>query len=106
MQAARCLRQACESAGLAYFNPHSFRNTLAALGERLCTTPEAFTAWSQNLAHANVLTTFTSYGVVARGRQAAILNELGRTGSVKATSTEPDEGTVQKVIAHVLQKAS
>jgi hypothetical protein len=31
------------STGLPYANPHSFRRTLAQLGERLCHTPEEFT---------------------------------------------------------------
>ncbi len=57
-------KAAFERAGLPYFNPHSFRNTLAMLGERICPTPEAFNAWSQNLGHAHVATTFTSYGAV------------------------------------------
>ncbi len=52
------------SAGLPYFNPHSFRNTLAQLGEEVCKTPEQFKAWSQNLGHEKVLTTFTIYGEV------------------------------------------
>jgi integrase len=102
----RIFRRAFGSAGLPYFNPHSFRNTLAALGEKLCTTPETFKAWSQNLAHENVLTTFTSYGAVARKRQADILNELSRTGGAKAASTEPNEETVQQVITYLQRKAS
>jgi hypothetical protein len=34
---------------LPYFNPHSFRKTLALLGGRICKTPEEYKAWSQNL---------------------------------------------------------
>ena len=33
-------------------------------------------AWSQNLGHNQVLTTFTSYGVVPADRQAAIVRGL------------------------------
>jgi integrase len=55
-----------QRADLPYFKPHSFRMTLAMLGERICPTPEAFKAWSQNLGHEHVLTTFTSYGNVAQ----------------------------------------
>jgi integrase len=55
----RIFRKAFEAAGLPYYNPHSFRKTLAALGERICATPEAMKAWSQNLSHETVLTTFT-----------------------------------------------
>jgi len=52
------------NAGIQYFNPHSFRNTLVSLGEKLCQSPEEFKAWSQNLGHEGVLTTFYSYGEV------------------------------------------
>lgn len=71
-------REAFEAAGLPYFNPHSFRKTLALLGERVCHTPEEFKAWSQNLGHEKVLTTFSSYGEVAHLRQAAIIRGLAR----------------------------
>lgn len=74
----RIFREAFTAAGLPYFNPHSFRRTLAQLGERLCRTPEEFKAWSQNLGHEQVLTTFSSYGSVAAHRQAEIIRELHR----------------------------
>ena len=63
-------REAFTRAGLPYFNPHSFRNTLAQLGERCCATPEAFKSRSENLGHEGVLTTLTSYGAVEPARQA------------------------------------
>jgi hypothetical protein len=69
-------RDAFVGAGLPYFNPHSFRNTLVRLGEDLCKSPEAFKAWSQNLGHEKVLTTFLSYGAVACDRQGEILRGL------------------------------
>jgi integrase len=69
-------RKAFACAGLPYFNPHSLRKTLAQLGERLCKTPEEFKAWSQNLGHDGVLTTFSSYGTVAATRQAEIIRSL------------------------------
>jgi integrase len=64
-------KDAFVAAGLPYFNPHSFRKTLAQLGEKLCRTPEQFKAWSQNLGHD------TSYGNVAHERQREIIHELG-----------------------------
>ena len=64
------------SPGLPYFNPHSFRTTLAQLGESVCQNPEQFKAWSQNLGHEGVLTTFLSYGAVAAGRQGQIIQML------------------------------
>lgn len=81
-------RHAFEAAGLPYFNPHSLRSTLAQLGEQLCQTPEEFKAWSQNLGHEGVLTTFHSYGSVAPRRQGEIIHSLGRPsprpGTVRA----------------------
>lgn len=69
---------AFETAGLPRYGPHSFRKTLVQLGERTCKTPEEFKAWSQNLGHEQVLTTFTSYGSVSRHRQGEIIKGLGK----------------------------
>jgi len=69
-------RKAFNDAGLPYFNPHSFRNTLVRLGEEICKTPEQFKAWSQNIGHEKVLTTFLSYGGVACQRQGEIIRDL------------------------------
>jgi hypothetical protein len=62
-------RAALEAVGLPLFNPHSFRTTLAQLGESVCQNPEQFKAWSQNLGHEGALTTFLSHGSVAPRRQ-------------------------------------
>jgi integrase/recombinase XerD len=70
-------KEAFEAAGLPASNPHSFRHALTVLGERTCKTPEEFKAWSQNLGHEQVLTTFGSYGEVAAHRQAEIMKALG-----------------------------
>lgn len=72
----RIFRQAFERADLPYFKPHAIRDTLVQLGERVCTTPEEFKAWSQNLGHEKVLTTFTSYGAVPSHRQAALIRGM------------------------------
>ena len=62
-------RHAFAAAGLPYFNPHSFRAMLVRHAMTLNLSPEAMKAWSQNLGHADVLTTFTSYGAVPVHRQ-------------------------------------
>src|ERR1043165_837675 len=72
----KIFRLAFEAAGQPYFNPHSFRKTLARLGERVCQTPEEVKSWSQNLGHDQVLTTFSSYGQVAVHRQGEIMQSL------------------------------
>ena len=73
----RIFRHAFELAGLPYFKPHSIRDTLAQLGERSSKNAEIFKAWSQNLGHENMLTTFTSYGTVPAHRQAELIRGLG-----------------------------
>ena len=80
----KVFREAFEAAGLPYFNPHSFRNTLAQLGERTCRTPEEFKAWSQNLGHEKVMTTFSSYGAVASARQADLIRAIGNEPGASA----------------------
>jgi integrase len=72
----KIFREAFAGAGLPYFNPHSLRKTIAQLGEEVCKTPEEFKAWSQNLGHEKVLTTFLSYGNVACNRQGDIIRGL------------------------------
>jgi integrase len=73
----KIFKDAFAAAGLPYFNPHSFRKTLALFGGQICKSPEEYKAWSQNLGHENVLTTFSSYGDVAWHRQAEIIRALG-----------------------------
>ena len=72
----KVFKGAFEQAGLPYFNPHSFRKTLVQLGETVCQSPEEFKAWSQNLGHEGVLTTFFSYGEVQERRQCEIFKAL------------------------------
>ncbi|MBB3235797.1 site-specific integrase [Phyllobacterium endophyticum] len=85
----RIFGQSFNEAGLPYFNPHSFRTTLARLGETLCKTPEEFKAWSQNLGHEHVLTTFRSYGEVSSHRQAEIIRKLGTSSNDVTHSIDP-----------------
>jgi integrase/recombinase XerD len=75
----RIFRVAFERAGLPYFNPHSFRHTLAQLGQQRCRSPEEMKAWSQNLGHEQMLTTFTSYGHIEEHRQGEIIRALDVT---------------------------
>lgn len=69
-------REAFEAAGLRYYHPHLFRRTLVALGQTVCQTPEQFKAWSQNLGHDGVMTTFTSYGSLSPQRQGELIQTL------------------------------
>jgi integrase len=91
-------KAAFTAAGLPYFNPHSFRKTLVQLGERTCKTPEEFKAWSQNLGHEKVLTTFSSYGQVPSSRQAEIMARLAQP----ASSTQDDK--IVEIVQEVLRR--
>ena len=46
-------------------------------GGHICKSPEEYKAWSQNLGHEDVLTTFSSYGEIERHRQGEIIRALG-----------------------------
>lgn len=70
-------RQAFADAGIPYFNPHSFRDMLVRYAMALDLSPEQMKAWSQNLGHSDVLTTFTSYGNVPVHRQGELVQALG-----------------------------
>jgi hypothetical protein len=97
----KIFREAFESAGLTYFNPHSFRKTLARFGQQVCQSPEAFKAWSQNLGHKKVLTTFTSYGPVGVERQAELIRTAG-----KQSQAEADIATILRSIADNHERAT
>ena len=72
-------RRRYEAAGLRHCRRWLRRSPqyLVQLGERCCRTPEDFKAWSQNLGHEGVLTTFSSYGEVSPRRQGEIIRGLG-----------------------------
>ena len=78
--AAAIFKQAFADAGLPPFSPHRVRDTLAELAKHYCRTPEDYKAWSQNLGHEDVLTTFRSYGSVATGRQIELMTKFRKSG--------------------------
>ncbi len=97
-------RELIANAGLSYFNPHSLRMTLTKFGQQVCTTPEQFKAWSQNLGHENVLTTFTSYGTVGPDRQADLIRNA-HSGGHPSAMTAPDPRTVAQVMSWLSSRA-
>lgn len=94
-------REAFHIAGLPYFNPHSLRSTLVQLGETVCQTPEEFKAWSQNLGHEDVLTTFYSYGEVGSRRQGEIIRDLAKPQQTQ----RPDVSEFAKAVARELRSS-
>lgn len=74
-------KRAYAAAGLPYFNPHAMRDMLVRHAMALGLPPEALKAWSQNLGHTDVLTTFTSYGSVPLHRQGELIRAVKRGGN-------------------------
>ena len=78
----KVFKGAFEAAGLPTFNPHSLRKTLAQLGQKKCRTVEQMKAWSQNLGHDELMTTFASYGNLGRSQQADIMAKLAKAPDI------------------------
>lgn len=94
----KVFRESFKQAGLPYFPPHSLRKTLTRLGLKICGSAEEFKAWSQNLGHEQVLTTFLNYGSVTHDRQSEIIRGLG-------SSRQPTQPSAKEINA-VLQWAA
>ena len=64
----------------------------------MCKTPEDFKAWSQNLGHEDVLTTFYSYGQVGSRRQGEIIRSLGEPRPAEQSNADAiAEAVVRKL---------
>lgn len=87
----RIFKESFEAAGLPYYNPHSFRSTLARLGQQTCRNAEELKAWSQNLGHEQVMTTLTSYGTVPPHRQAELITAFRDRAAVAGGRLDADE---------------
>ena len=62
----------CAEAALPYFHPHSFRHLVVSILSQTRLTEEEKRAISLNLGHANVGTTFGSYGYGAMNDERAV----------------------------------
>jgi integrase len=98
----KVFREAFFNAGLPYFNPHSFRNTLVQLAQEVCNTLEEFKAWSQNLGHEKVLTSFLSCGEAGYERQGEIIRNLALFPQKKL---KKDIDQIAKAVVNRLNKA-
>lgn len=97
----RIFREAFTRAGLPYFNPHSLRKTLALSGQQVCKSPEEYKAWSQNLGHEGVLTTFLSYGAVSTTRQSEIMRQLATPTQVDPSNIANGLREMQELLARM-----
>lgn len=72
------VKTAFVSQGMPGFRLHSFRKTLAMLGNELCQTPEELKAWSQNFGHDSIATTVNDYMPVSPYRQRQIISGMAK----------------------------
>ena len=80
------IQGAFSAVGLPKFHPHSIRHALIRHATTLDLTPEEMKAWSQNLGHTDVLTTFLSYGQVPTHRQGELSTQRPRLEPTLARS--------------------
>lgn len=76
-------------AGLPYYNPHSFRKMLAIWAQEHCTQME-FKAFSQNIGHEHVMTTYNSYGTMPDHKRRNVINAIG-TGNAELAHVSVDK---------------
>jgi integrase/recombinase XerD len=100
----RVFKDAFAAAGLPYAKPHSFRDTLVRLGQRLCRTPEEWKAWSQNLGHESEATTFVGYGLVPTHRQTEIMR--GFANSTAEGPQEEDLALIETALKRLKSRAA
>jgi len=91
-------KRAFASAGLPYFNPHLFRNTIVQWAEKNC-TPYEFKAISQNLGHEHAMTTYNSYGKISERAQIEAIANLGQA------TTGMNEIPTDKILAELARRA-
>lgn len=70
------IKNAFTDAGLPPYGPHSFRKMLVILANDYCKTPEQFKAWSMNLGHEHVATTWSAYCQISSTRQADLIRDM------------------------------
>lgn len=70
--ARKIFEKRCRNAGLSYFHPHSFRHSIVNILSKTRLTEEEKRAISLNLGHANVGTTFGSYGYGSMSNEGAV----------------------------------
>lgn len=69
----KIVRVAFEAAGIPNYGSHAFRHMLARHAVKHSKSVAEFVATSQNLGHADVLTTLRSYGQISRDEQRTLI---------------------------------
>jgi len=69
-------KRAFAAAGIDYHNPHSLRALLVRHYMAMNLTHAQMKAVSQSLGHADIMTTFSSYGQIPSQRQSELIREI------------------------------
>ena len=93
----KIFKDAFAANGMRYYNPHSFRNTLVALAQELNLGPKPMKAWSQNLGHEKLDTTYNSYGNLDANAQRRAMLAIGQ-----APKAEVGMAAIQAMIDNAL----
>lgn len=94
-------KRAFESAALPYFNPHSFRSMLVRHAMSLDLNVEEMKAWSQNLGHSDVMTTFTSYGQVPVSRQGDLIKAAEQRRNEQGSDAAQQVAVLEGLLARL-----
>jgi site-specific recombinase XerD len=91
--------------GIKYYHPHTFRHLLVKEIAKLPLTEEEKKAISQNLGHANVTTTFGSYGYgrITEDRQVEIIRNIDFGGRKRELRYSLTEEELKQIIEQTLK---
>lgn len=92
-QIRQIFKDAFTNAGLPYYSPHRFRDTIESYGEHHCKTPAEYKAWSLNLGHTKPTTSMLNYGYMDVRQQGELLNKVGKTSG--------DDDILAQILAEV-----
>jgi len=97
--ARKIFEKRCKNADLPYFNPHSFRHSIVSMLSKQRLTEEEKRAISMNLGHANVGTTFGSYGYGHMSDESAveIVQRLQDSNENKGGISDEDKALLKRL---------
>ena len=101
--ARKIFEKRCHNANLPYFHPHSFRHLVVNILSKTRLTEEEKRAISLNLGHANVGTTFGSYGYGSMSEEDAVkivqkLTSQKNDGSDISTLSNEEKAVLERIL--------
>jgi integrase len=98
----KILKKRCENANVPYFNPHSFRHSVVNIFRKRSITEEQKKAFSLCFGHANIGTTFGSYGYGHMSNENAVeimqkLNDQDSSENKGSISAE-EKAVLERII--------